>query len=748
MGNKGLCSTVARYFETKISLQRILLAVLLAQSGYGDQLIPRNSSQIDSSYIGVQTLWVDLTPFRQDITRKMFEAGVKWCRLGVPWSFVERETIGNYEFASIDTIVNQLVSSDITPYLILSDANRLYNPDGYPPIPESTFYFNAWLAYVDTVVKRYRENVDHWEIWNEPNGNEVWLPEADPVQYSSLVIPTAQRIKSIDPSATVSLGGMALIDIRFLQSCLDCGVADYVDRIAFHPYRTIPEAPQSLLVWQPNSFFVSPYGSYDEEIKALRDTIALYNDTIEIWDTEGCFLSDSIYPDPLSPDPFNPQHASQTTQAKYLARRYILNLKHDIDLTTWTMTWDMTSLANNQGKSDWINDYTERTDFSFVEGPYMGLIFTPQNMYTHELEGEHFSQIYPPMEVMYDPLALNDTCVWTPTGAGDSGHVYYDFNLLQQGWYTYWSRSVGSNDSISIFLALLDTTYFMIGNWYSTSDYRWGAAMSGYIRFFHLDASAHESYVVTYWDGSRFDAWKLMKVDTICAIKTGYSVLQNVCSVFDANVKTASSFITGFTNINADSATFNTLTHASFTDTTTGSSFVPYWFAIVAQDNYTESLVRLTLNDTSFTQARLINFLTGEVYDIAYDIADTLAILDSLPAADFPYCVALDYTPAVAEHTAPLAAHPGLTFQPNPCAGHTVIKCTLGDAAGTGFSIKIYDAVGRMVKDLTQETTVSNCIDIAWDCVDGEGVRLPAGVYFCRIGTTEASLINKLILLK
>jgi hypothetical protein len=69
---------------------------LLFTSILGQQLEPKNSAEIDGSGIGMHTLWVDLGPVRRDITEKMFEAGVKWYRLGVPWSYVEHESIGNY----------------------------------------------------------------------------------------------------------------------------------------------------------------------------------------------------------------------------------------------------------------------------------------------------------------------------------------------------------------------------------------------------------------------------------------------------------------------------------------------------------------------------------------------------------------------------------------------------------------------------------------------------------------------------
>ena len=365
--------------ESKRKVFYLSIFFLFYISIFGQRLEPKISSDIDGSGIGIHTSWLDLGPVRDDITEKMFEAGVKWCRLGVPWGYVEHESAGDYYFTSIDTIINQLTAHSITPYLILSDANELYNPNRHAPVPDSNVYFEAWLAYVDTVVKRYRDRVNHWEIWNEPNLDESWLPEADPLNYSALACSTSSVIRANDADAVICLGGMALVDIKFIKACLANGVSQYVDKIGVHPYRTLPEAPQNLLVWIPNSQFESPYSSYEDEIRALKDTIALFDDSLEIWDTEVGFLSDSIYPNPLSPDPFNPQHTSQTTQAKYLARRYILNLKENIEITTWTVDWDLGSLSHNMGKSDWVDNYSELSDVDFSEAPFFGIIYMCMN---------------------------------------------------------------------------------------------------------------------------------------------------------------------------------------------------------------------------------------------------------------------------------------------------------------------------------------------------------------------------------
>lgn len=732
------------YINKKVMYLSIFF--LLYISILGQQLTPKNSAEIDSSGIGMHTIWLDLGPIRKNITEKIFQAGVKWYRLGVPWSYVEQESIGNYDFTSIDTIVNQLVAHSMIPYLILSDGNTLYNSNSYAPIPDSTVYFNAWLAYVDTVVKRYRDRVNHWEIWNEPNLDDSWLPSANADDYSALACSTANVIRANDADAVICLGGMALVDIKFIKSCLENGVDQYVDKIGIHPYRPTPEAPQNLLVWTPNSEFESPYGSYEEEISALKDTIALYNDSLEIWDTEGCFLSDSIYPNPLSADPYNPQHSSETTQAKYLARRYILNLKQDIEITTWTADWDLPSLSHNMGKSDWFDNVSDRTDIGFLDAPYFGTIYTPQNTYTYTSEGEDYTAIFPPMETTYDSAASGNYCIWAPDGTGDSGYVYCDFDLMENGWYTFWSRTVGNGDSISVFLAGLDGSWFGIGNWYSMIDYRWAAASTRYITFFNLEADSHRLYVNTYWDGSRLDMWKLAKVDTNCNRKESYFTLQNICSIFNGAVKSTTDPTCHFENINADTFSFNRLTSAVFEDTVTDTRFISYWFGIDAEDSYTDRFVNITVNDTNISSATLINFISGSVSNItSYSVDDSSTTFDSLPVADFPYCVALNWSAGVSEDTKSKTESAKLEIYPNPFVNSSTIRYVVPEPGL--LEIKLYNLMGQLVRTLVSGKHTAGNYSVRWDKKDNDGSPVTSGIYFVTLKMSNGNALTEKLLL-
>jgi hypothetical protein len=51
-----------------------------------------------------------------------------------------------------------------------------------------------------------------YEIFNEPNWDSFWCPELDPETYAAALAKAADAIHAVDPSATVSLGGLAVFE--------------------------------------------------------------------------------------------------------------------------------------------------------------------------------------------------------------------------------------------------------------------------------------------------------------------------------------------------------------------------------------------------------------------------------------------------------------------------------------------------------------------------------------------------------
>ena len=178
--------------------------------------------------------------------------GVSVIRDGVDWWRIEA-TKGVYEFPSFaDQMVNTLHNNGTQLLYILSYGNTLYssNEKDIPIATASTTdydYMDAWIDYVEQVVTRYRDKVDYWQVWNEPN-IEVFNPSgATAAQYAELLKQSYGVIKNLDPTAKVVGGGLAGVghtDTRpYLREMLKAGAGNYMDVLDVHPYKqsTDPE---------------------------------------------------------------------------------------------------------------------------------------------------------------------------------------------------------------------------------------------------------------------------------------------------------------------------------------------------------------------------------------------------------------------------------------------------------------------------------------------------------------------------
>jgi hypothetical protein len=101
--------------------------------------------------------------------------------------------------------------------------------------------------------------------------------------------------------------------------------------------------------------------------------------------------------------------------------------------------------------------------------------------------------------------------------------------------------------------------------------------------------------------------------------------------------------------------------------------------------------------------------------------------------------------PTAAPPPAPVAQF--LDNQPNPFNPTTRIRYAVD--RDELVQLCVYDLAGRLLRTLVNEPVRGGVEhNVAWDGRDGRGVRLPSGVYMCRITTPSFSAAHKMILLK
>jgi hypothetical protein len=205
-------------------------SVRLEAHRHADALLP------DSPF-GINTALRPDAPDAEARVRAMQEAGIKWGRQDFTWSRIEKEK-GVYEFEPYDRLVELLRGRGISLFGDLTGAPKFHDPR----TPEG---IAAYSAFARACVRRFAGKVDHWQIWNEPNGG-LWRSE--PEKYGALLAAAGRAIHETNPKAKVLAMNMAFCDVLWAERVLKAAPYDSFDIVCFHPYRA-PCAPEEPFDW-------------------------------------------------------------------------------------------------------------------------------------------------------------------------------------------------------------------------------------------------------------------------------------------------------------------------------------------------------------------------------------------------------------------------------------------------------------------------------------------------------------------
>ncbi len=173
----------------------------------------------------------------------------------VTWSDLEPAQ-GKWNFSRLDRYVAMGKMHNVEILLPLANtpawaAARPNEPSAYQPGNASEpASIEDWRRYVRRVGERYRGQIRHYEIWNEPNLKNHF--SGSPEKIIELTCEAFEILKSIDPlnqivSPAASTGGKDHLD--YLDRFLSSGGKKCIDIVAHHFYVTIsgPEAMVPLI---------------------------------------------------------------------------------------------------------------------------------------------------------------------------------------------------------------------------------------------------------------------------------------------------------------------------------------------------------------------------------------------------------------------------------------------------------------------------------------------------------------------
>jgi len=288
------------------------------------KITPKSAAEVEYSRIGIGFEKLDRAVFDPEKAYdKVAALGVKWVRIQSGWARTEKEK-GVYDFAWLDSIVDNLIQRGLRPWICLCYGNGIYDEFaatvfgavGCPPV-RSEEQKKAWENYIVALVSHYKDRVTHYEIWNEPDGS-CWKPGVNAEELGKFNEDTARAVKSVYPEAQV-IGGcvcrrpMAFLNEAFAKS----NMAEYIDAISFHEY-TIDET------------------KVPERVEMLHALADRYKPGIRI--IQGESGSQSRYG---GNGALKVVFASEKSQAKQCARHTMIDLMTDVEFTSFFTTVDM-----------------------------------------------------------------------------------------------------------------------------------------------------------------------------------------------------------------------------------------------------------------------------------------------------------------------------------------------------------------------------------------------------------------------
>lgn len=182
--------------------------------------------------------WSELTDDdRRKILDMLADAGMTWVRIDIGWSMIQPKKDG-FDPWAIALVDKVFAMAKARGFKILATfwrapawaTGNATNKNVFPTSP------NDYAKAIEYAARRWKAEVDAWEIWNEPNAKEFAEPP-DPVKYAALIRAAYPAVKAGNPNALVVFGGPMFVDVEWINRAYVAGARDAFDVMAVHPYQ-------------------------------------------------------------------------------------------------------------------------------------------------------------------------------------------------------------------------------------------------------------------------------------------------------------------------------------------------------------------------------------------------------------------------------------------------------------------------------------------------------------------------------
>lgn len=179
--------------------------------------------------------------------------GVRWVRFDFDWSVIQGAGREAFDVAPFERVVQALQAARIDVLGLIAYTPAWANGGAskfHPPTSDADY-----ARFAGRLARHFSAGGVHaWEVWNEPNLAQFWLPRADAAAYAALLRQAYTAIHAADPKAIVVSGGLAqpfasernTEALNFAKvACAASARERCFDALGNHPYDT-PRLPSEL----------------------------------------------------------------------------------------------------------------------------------------------------------------------------------------------------------------------------------------------------------------------------------------------------------------------------------------------------------------------------------------------------------------------------------------------------------------------------------------------------------------------
>lgn len=209
--------TSRRFFDTwtrniVISKKCLYAVIALGFCLYATGFIPLCASDEDPDVallVGVNTHYE-----QGEALDRIPEMRIRIVRTGVTWADIEPtfETPPRYEWGTADAIVAEHKSRGTTIlWGFFGTPEWASEKGGLNGVPKDAVARERFREFVRAVVERYKDDIQYFEVWNEPNLERFWIGSVD--EYIDYwLIPVHEEVKRVDQNKKVIGPGLALLN--------------------------------------------------------------------------------------------------------------------------------------------------------------------------------------------------------------------------------------------------------------------------------------------------------------------------------------------------------------------------------------------------------------------------------------------------------------------------------------------------------------------------------------------------------